>query len=198
MCVCVCACACACVGVGLCVRACVCPSMCQYVFVCVCACVCVCVCIRAVCVLTCADVLLWYFLQYLAWPEPVTTLDSITARSVTYRNSELYREGCSLIGTSSVIMVSNIAKQYHREKYLRHCWILVCVGSCEFLDSMEYTPVLDINKVNNALYGYISDLDQCRVRYQVVFYFQFSISQSSEIQDSVVPPEGLSINLYLH
>ncbi|XP_065889890.1 uncharacterized protein [Dysidea avara] len=38
----------------------------------------------------------------------------------------------------------------------------VCVGSCEYLDSIEYMPVLDIDEVNSTLYNYIPELEKCR------------------------------------
>ena len=61
-------------------------------------------------------------------------------------------------------------KRYHGEETVEikptrnsHVYILVSVGSCEFLDSVEYMPELDISKANNALYNYVPDLEQCRV-----------------------------------
>ena len=40
----------------------------------------------------------------------------------------------------------------------------VCVRTREFLDSIELTAVLDIEKVNAALYNYIPELEESRVR----------------------------------
>ena len=39
----------------------------------------------------------------------------------------------------------------------------VCIASCEFLDSVEHTPVLDVNSINKALYVYIPELEEARV-----------------------------------
>ena len=61
-------------------------------------------------------------------------------------------------------------KRYHGEETAKNqpntkvtYYIVVCVGSCEFLDSVEYIPELDISKANDALYNYVPDLEQCRV-----------------------------------
>ena len=39
----------------------------------------------------------------------------------------------------------------------------VCVRSCEFLDSIETTPVLNIEEINNSLYRYIPELNEVKV-----------------------------------
>lgn len=67
---------------------------------------CMCLFIVFVCVHI-IDIIFIAFFQYLEWPEPATTLDNLTATSVTYKSSGLYQLGCSLIGTSSVTMVSS-------------------------------------------------------------------------------------------
>ena len=46
----------------------------------------------------------------------------------------------------------------------------VCVRTREFLDSIDLAPVLDIEKVNAALYNYIPELDNSRVRYFIVMF----------------------------
>ena len=39
----------------------------------------------------------------------------------------------------------------------------VSVASCEFLDSIEYMPVLNIEEVNKALYVYIPQMEEALV-----------------------------------
>lgn len=39
----------------------------------------------------------------------------------------------------------------------------VCIASSAFLDSVEHTPVLDVNSINKALYVYIPELEEARV-----------------------------------
>ena len=48
-------------------------------------------------------------------------------------------------------------KCYHGEQYLTTSPddIVQCVGSCEYL---EYTPVLDVDEANSALYNYLPEL----------------------------------------
>ena len=157
--VCVCVCMCACVSV--------CVRVCLYVCVCVCMCACVCI-VYVVCLLV------------------IMILPSVFGMARTcYYTGQYYCQECHLQELRVIparVLFNWDFKRYHGEQHCqtiqhriesRHCWVLVCVGSCEFLDSMEYSPVLDVNKVNNALYGYIPDLDQCRVRYQIVLYSQF-------------------------
>ena len=40
----------------------------------------------------------------------------------------------------------------------------VCLRSAEFLDSIETMPVLNVEETNKALYHYIPELEQTRVR----------------------------------
>jgi len=40
----------------------------------------------------------------------------------------------------------------------------VCLASCEYLDRCEYTPVLDVEKVNKTLYRYIPAMEEALVR----------------------------------
>ena len=40
----------------------------------------------------------------------------------------------------------------------------VCIASCEFLDSIEYSLLLDVQEVNKALYMYIPEMEEARVR----------------------------------
>ena len=104
---------------------------------------------------------MYYCLQYLEWQGPATTQDNTIVMSVTYKSSELYQPGCSLIGISSVTMVRKLFKIKSTQN--SHFYIAVSVGSCEFLDTVEYMPELDVSKANNALYNYVPDLEQCRV-----------------------------------
>ena len=39
----------------------------------------------------------------------------------------------------------------------------VCVRSCEFLDSIEVSPILNLEDINKALYQYIPELEQAKV-----------------------------------
>ena len=39
----------------------------------------------------------------------------------------------------------------------------VCVRSCEFLDSIEVSPILNLEEINKALYQYIPELEQAKV-----------------------------------
>ena len=39
----------------------------------------------------------------------------------------------------------------------------VCVRSCEFLDSIEMTPVINVEEANKALYHYIPELEEAKV-----------------------------------
>lgn len=41
----------------------------------------------------------------------------------------------------------------------------VCIRSCEFLDSIEFSPVLNVEEINRALYHYIPELEQAKVRF---------------------------------
>ena len=155
---------------------CVCVSVCArtrvYTYMharvcCMCACVSVCVCVCILCVHVCVVCLL-----------VIMILPSVFGMARTcYYTGQYYCQECHLQELRVIparVLFNWDFKRYHGEQHCqtiqhriesRHCWVLVCVGSCEFLDSMEYSPVLDVNKVNNALYGYIPDLDQCRVRY---------------------------------
>lgn len=59
----------------------------------------------------------------------------------------------------------------------------VCVRTREFLDSIELTAVLDVEKVNAALYNYIPELEDSRVRHScaLLLYATFSSNcRSSE------------------
>ena len=40
----------------------------------------------------------------------------------------------------------------------------MCRASCEFLDSIAETPVLNIEEVNQTLYMYIPELEEAKVR----------------------------------
>lgn len=44
----------------------------------------------------------------------------------------------------------------------------VCLASCEFLDSVERSPVLDVSDINRALYLYIPALEESLVRGRMV------------------------------
>ena len=39
----------------------------------------------------------------------------------------------------------------------------VCIASCEFLDSIEHSLLLDVQEVNKALYVYIPEMEEARV-----------------------------------
>lgn len=39
----------------------------------------------------------------------------------------------------------------------------VCIASCEFLDRIEHTLLLDVQEVNKALYMYIPELEEAKV-----------------------------------
>lgn len=39
----------------------------------------------------------------------------------------------------------------------------VCTASCEFLDSIEHSLLLDVQEVNKALYVYIPEMEEARV-----------------------------------
>lgn len=41
----------------------------------------------------------------------------------------------------------------------------VCLASCEFLDSVELSPVLDVEEKNKTLYRYIPSLEEAMVSY---------------------------------